>query len=193
MRLVETIRIIKEARLKILSLSDLKKLLGIEKDNTAYKTAEKLIADKFLLRLKKGLYASTLNPPEIFEIANALCLPSYISLESALNHYGILSQFPYSITSVSPKKSNKIAVEEKEYEYTQLSRKLYWGFRREGQIIIASPEKALLDMIYMAAKGIRKVEFDELDYSAVNKKIFYKMCRKIKYRPFLNMLKRIKL
>lgn len=193
MRLVEIIKILKETKVKILSLSDLKKLLDIENDNTAYKIAEKLIGEKFLLRIKKGTYISTFNSPEDFELANALYVPSYISFESALSYYGILSQFPYSTTSVSPKKTKKITVEGKEYSYTQISRKLYWGFRREGQIIIASQEKALLDMLYITAKGRRKVELDELDYSSINKKDFYKMCQKIKYQPFLNKLKEIRL
>ena len=193
MRLVEIIKILKETKVKILSLSDLKKLLDIENDNTAYKIAEKLIGEKFLLRIKKGTYISTFNSPEDFELANALYVPSYISFESALSYYGILSQFPYSTTSVSPKKTKKITVEGKEYSYTQISRKLYWGFRREGQIIIASQEKALLDMLYITAKGRRKVELDELDYSSINKKDFYKMCQKVKYRPFLNKLKEIRL
>lgn len=193
MRLVETIKIIKESRLKIISLSDLRKLLGVNNDITAYKTAEKLVSDKFLLRIKKGLYSSTFNPPENFEIANALYVPSYISLESALNYYGILSQFPYSITSISPKKSKKITIDEKEYEYTQISNKLFWGFMREGNVIIASPEKALVDMLYISAKGMRRIAFDELDYSPVNKANFYKMCKKVNYRPFLNKLKEIKL
>jgi hypothetical protein len=103
----------------------------------------------------------------------------------------VLPQFPYSVTSVSPKKSKKVLIDEKEFEYVQISHKLYWGFRREGQTLIASPEKALLDMIYIASKGLRRIEFEELDYSAVNKKDFHKMCQKIDYLPFLNKLKEI--
>ncbi|MDO9228214.1 MAG: hypothetical protein Q7U03_01490 [Syntrophales bacterium] len=82
---MDIIKIIKKSGVKIVSLSDLRKLLDIEKDNTSYKIAEKLVAEKFLLRLKKGVYLSTFNPPDSFEIANAIYTPSYISLESALN------------------------------------------------------------------------------------------------------------
>ena len=191
MRIVDIIKIIRKSGVKIVSLPDLGKLLDIEKDNTSYKIAEKLVAEKFLLRLKKGVYLSSFNPPDSFEIANAMYTPSYISLESALNYYGILPQFPYSVTSVSPKKSKKILIDETEFEYVQISHKLYWGFRREVQTIIASPEKALLDMIYIASKGLRRIEFEELDYSVVNKSDFHKMCQKIAYRPFLNKLKEL--
>ena len=191
MRIVDIIKIIRKSGVKIVSLSDLRKLLDIEKDNTSYKIAEKLVADKFLLRLKKGVYLSAFNPPDSFEIANAIYTPSYISLESALNYYGILPQFPYSVTSVSPKKSKKLLIDEKEFEYVQISHKLYWDFRREGQMLIASPEKALLDMIYIVSKGLRRLEFEDLDYSPINKADFHKMCQKIEYRPFINKLKEI--
>jgi predicted transcriptional regulator of viral defense system len=191
MRIVDIIKIIKKSGVKIFSLSDLRKLLDIEKDNTSYKIAEKLVAEKFLRRLKKGVYLSAFNPPDSFEIANALYTPSYISLESALNYYGLLPQFPYSVTSVSPKKSKKLLIDEKEFEYVQISNKLYWDFRRDGQTVIASPEKALLDMIYIVSKGLRRVEFEDLDYSPINKRDFHKMCQRIDYRPFLNKLKQI--
>ena len=191
MRIVDIINIIRKSGVRIVSLHDLKKLLDIEKDNTSYKIAEKLIAEKFLLRLKKGVYLSAFNPPGSFEIANAIYTPSYISLESALNYYGILAQFPYSVTSVSPKKSKKLLIDEKEFEYVQISHKLYWDFRREGQALIASPEKALLDMIYIVSKGLRRIEFEDLDYSPINKRAFHKMCQKIAYLPFLNKLKEI--
>ncbi|MBK5102075.1 MAG: hypothetical protein JJE15_13955 [Desulfobacteraceae bacterium] len=188
---MDIIKIIKNSGVKIVSLSDLRKLLDIEKDNTSYKIAEKLVAEKFLLRLKKGVYLSTFNPPDSFEIANAIYTPSYISLESALNYYGILSQFPYSVTSISPKKSKKVLIDEKEFEYVQINHKLYWGFRREGQTLIAAPEKALLDMIYIVSKGLRRIEFEDLDYSPINKRDFHKMCQRIDYLPFLYKLKEI--
>jgi predicted transcriptional regulator of viral defense system len=191
MRIVDIIKIIRKSGVKIVSLSDLRKLLDIEKDNTSYKIAEKLVAEKFLLRLKKGVYLSAFNPPDSFEIANAIYAPSYISLESALNYYGMLLQFPYSVTSVSPKKSKKLLIDEKEFEYVQISHKLYWDFRREGQTLIASPEKALLDMIYIVSKGLRRLEFEDLNYSPNNKMDFHKMCQKIDHRPFLNKLKKI--
>jgi hypothetical protein len=191
MRIVDIIKIIKKSGVKIIALSDLKKLLDIEKDNTSYKIAEKLVAEKLLLRLKKGVYSSIFNPPDSFEIANAIYTPSYISLESALNYYGILLQFPYSVTSVSPKKSKKLLIDEKEFEYVQISSKLYLDFRREGPAVIASPEKALLDMIYIVSKGFRRIEFEDLDYSRINKRDFHKMCKRIDYRPFLNKLKEI--
>lgn len=189
----ELIKKLQKSRVKILNLKDLKKLFGIKKDNTAYKVAEKLIKKEFLLPLKKGIYASTFREPSDFEIANCIYTPSYISLESALNYYGILSQFPYTITSAAAKKTRRFEVKGKEYEYTQISKKLFWGMRKEKEFLIATPEKALLDAIYLAAKGARRFDFKEFDYSKINRSKFRKLSRNIKYLPFQNLLKGIKI
>ena len=103
----------------------------------------------------------------------------------------IFFKIPYSVTSVSPKKSKKVLIDEKEFEYVQITHKLYCGFRREGQTLIAAPEKAILDMIYIVSKGLRRIEFEDLDYSLINKKDFHKMCKRIDYLPFLNKLQEI--
>jgi len=193
MRISEIIKLISDSKIKIFSFVDLKKLLTIREDNTAYKIAEKLIRGKFLKRLKKGVYASNFNFPESFEIANALYLPSYISLESALNHYGILAQFPYTITSITIKKPKKFSIGNQEYEYTQIKPQLYWGFEKRAGWLIAVPEKALLDIIYLSAKGMRRISFDELDLSVINKKRFKQMCQRVNYLPFQAKLKELNL
>ncbi|MBU0574327.1 MAG: hypothetical protein KKH83_07620 [Candidatus Margulisbacteria bacterium] len=191
MQLAEIIRILQRSNLRLLSLGDLKKLLGIKEDNTAYKTAEKLVKQEVLLRLKKGLYASSFSSPHEFEQANYLYSPSYVSLESALNYYGMLSQFPYTITSITPRKSKKIDSRQKEYEFVHCAEGLYWGYEKQNNFLIALPEKALVDEIYLVSKGLRTVSFDELDLSKINQKKFREFCGKIKYLPFNNLVQTI--
>jgi len=189
MKLDKIIKILQRTKIKILSLRDIKKLFEIDSDNTAYKTAESLIKKGILERLKKGLYASTLNFPEDFEVANRLSAPSYVSLETALSFYGILSQFPYPITSITPRKTRRFEVQGKEFEYVHIQTSFFWGYEKQKGFLIASPEKALIDEIYFMAKGWRKIDLTELDLSKLNKKKFKIMAKKIKYRPFQNLLK----
>ena len=132
MFLAEIIKKLQASRLKIFRLSDLKKLLSVREDNTAYKIAEKLIKKDFLLPLKKGLYASAFRPPMEFEIANHLCLPSYVSLESALNFYGILSQFPYTTTSITPKRTRCIEARERIFVRADIQRTVLGDDKRKG-------------------------------------------------------------
>ena len=45
--------------------------------------------------------------------ANYLYQPSYISLDSALSFYGVITGFSYKITSVSTKKTRSLIIDEK--------------------------------------------------------------------------------
>src|SRR3989338_8020184 len=145
------------SRARIVSLQDIKKVLEISSDNTAYKTAERLVKKRILERLRQGLYRFVFADTDDLEIANSLYPPSYISLESALHFYGILPQVPYAITSVTPRKARKLTVVKKEFEYTHLSPRLFFGFEKNKNFLIAKPEKALMDELYLAAKGWRKI------------------------------------
>ena len=193
MGIADNIKKIQKSRLKLFEVQDIKKLLEIKKDNTAYKVISSLIKNEVIIKVRKGLYYTAVKPPADFEIANKIYSPSYVSLESALNIYGILRQFPYSVTSVTFKKPRRFTSSGKVYEYARVDRSLYFGFTKKDVFLIAYPEKALIDAIYLTAKGFRKFNFDELDYSKIDKKKFQRWCAKIKHRPFMNLLKRIKI
>lgn len=45
--------------------------------------------------------------------------------------------------------------------------------------------------VKIVSKGLRRIEFEDLDYSLINKRDFHKMCQRINYRPFFNKLKEI--
>lgn len=193
MRIERVIVRLQKSGMRILTLQDIKKLLEIRFDNTAYKTAERLAKKEVLVRLKKGTYSFAFFPPEDFEIANFLYTPSYVSLESALNFYGILPQFPYTVTSVTPRKTKKFEAAQKEFEFVHIQKGLFFGYRKENGFLIAQPEKALIDEIYFAAKGWRKMDFSELDYSKMNSKRLRQMAEKIEHLPFQRLWKNLKL
>jgi predicted transcriptional regulator of viral defense system len=189
--ITDIIKILQASKLRALTTADLKKLLDISNNNTANITANKLVKNKILLPLKKGLYASILYPPEDFEVANLLYPPSYVSLESALSLYGMLSQFPYVITSVSPKKTKRFLAQDKEYEYIQIKKEYFMGFIKKGPFLIASPEKALVDLLYLASKGLRHIDIKELDLSKINKRELVSSIKTINHLPFQKLCKEL--
>jgi len=138
----------------------------------------------------KGKYQFLLNEVNDFESANYLVNPSYISLESALSFYGILPQFSYTITSVTPLKSKKTHYREKEYEFAHLDKKYFFGFVKKNKFLIASPEKALLDELYFMAKNLRKVHFQDLDLTPISKKRLKILSRQYRFTPLKNLLKK---
>ena len=159
MKIAEIIKALERSEQRIFTLRDLQKLLKIQKDNTTYKTVENLIENEILIRLKKGLYRYAFSLPEDFEIANSLYSPSYISLETSLNFYGILSQFPYTITSITPRKTEHFEINGKKFDYIHIQKDLFFDYRKEKTFLIAYPEKALVDTIYLVAKRWRDIYF----------------------------------
>lgn len=174
----------------LVTSTSLSKVLKIDNKNTVYKIIERLEKNKLIERLVKGKYVLTKSKVSDFEKAGIILSPSYISLESALNFYGILPQFPYTVTSVTTQKSKRYEINGKEYEFTKLSKKIYSDFVKIDNFLISTPEKALIDLIYLASKGLRKIDFSDLDMSIINWEVFNKLRVKVDYVPFQNYLER---
>jgi len=137
----KAIKILHHKKISLFTVSDAKKLFGIENENTLHKLLQRLERAKIIQRITKGKYHFLLRETNDFQIANFLITPSYISLETALSFYGILSQFPYTITSVTPLKPKKIIYQQKEFQYTHIETKYFFGFEKKDSFLIAFPEK----------------------------------------------------
>ena len=163
--------------LKVFTLQDLSKLLEISVPRSARSVTNRLVEKHILTRIEKNNYILTNSTLSRFGIANFLFSPSYISLETALNYHGILSQFPYEISSVTPKKSTIKQVDGQVFSYAHLQAKLFWGYEKIDDQLIAMPEKALLDQLYLSSKGLRVVHWDEYDLSRINKPLFLRFAK----------------
>ncbi|MBI4838790.1 MAG: hypothetical protein HY806_06540, partial [Nitrospirae bacterium] len=179
MKKIESLLTLQKSKRDIFSLNDLKKLLRIESDNTAYVQANRLTSDGILKRITKGVYCLKDSKPDDFETANFLCKPSDISLESALAFYGILLQAPQTITSVTPKRAKKIHAGNREFTYSHLNQKYYSGYIREQGFIISTPEKALIDTIFFAGYGRIVIHPEEWVLNNIDKKRLKKLSEKI--------------
>ena len=89
-----------------------------------------------------------------------------ITLETALNFHGVLSQFPYEIASITTKKTVAKTLNGKAFRYARIKQELFWGYESAHGFLIAQPEKALLDL---QSKGLAIVHTDELDMSKLDK------------------------
>lgn len=168
-----------ESEFKLIDSKTLKQLLEIENERTFFRIIEDFVKSKVLVNLEKDKYYITGKKIDTFEIANYLYQPSYVSLESSLNYWGVLSQFPFEVTSVTLKKGIIKKSEEKIYSYSHISSKYFGMYVKKNNILIATPEKALFDIFYLASKGIKSVNVDEYDLKNINKKIFLKICKQL--------------
>lgn len=189
----KAIKILHQKKVVFFDVVDAKKIFKTRKEKTLYELLQRLEKSGVINRIKKGKYHFSLRDYNDFELANFLVNPSYVSLESALSFYGILPQFPYTITSVTPLKSKKIIYQEKEYEFNHLEKKYYFGFIKKERFLIATPEKALLDELYFVAKKLREIQLSDLDLSLIDKKKFRNLLLKYKFLPLHRLVKKLKI
>jgi predicted transcriptional regulator of viral defense system len=85
------------------------KELGL-KDKTIDVYISRFLKSKDIFKLKRGLYITTVffdkNKGEFsyrFYLANILRTPSYVSMWSALDHYGLVTEAVYGVNSITPK------------------------------------------------------------------------------------------
>lgn len=177
----------------LFTLKTLTDILEIKKESTVFSVIKKLLQAEVLIKLERNKYLLKGDKVNDFALANFLYQPSYISFESALNFYGILSQFPYEISSATPKKTVGKNFQNKAFIYTHIKRDLFWGYDKKEDFIIAFPEKALLDQLYLAAKGYKKINLDEYDLSKINITRLKNYLKKYpKTRQFKIAIKKIK-
>ena len=106
------------------------------------------------------------------DLVNVLRPKSYISLESAMVDKGITSQSPSVLTCVTPGYPQSFRTKSVRIVYRKISPDLYWGYEekatRYNKYLIAEPEKALLDWIYLIRQEGHPTPFDELQLQFLN-------------------------
>jgi predicted transcriptional regulator of viral defense system len=115
-----------------------------------------------LCQLRRGLY--TLAPPfqkvkpHPFVVANHMMCSSYVSLQSALGHYGLIPDVVPMTTSVTTGRPNQWQTPLGVYTFRHIKTELFSGYRLidlggNQQAFVAAPEKALLDLVHLQPGG----------------------------------------
>lgn len=167
-----------QSKLELFSIKTLRDLTGEMPEATFFSMLKRLTARNVLRKLERDKYLLCGAQIHDFRVANFLYEPSYVSLEAALNFHGVLSQFPYEISSVTPKKPVVKTADGKAFRYARIKKSLFWGYESAHGFLIAQPEKALLDLLYLSSKGLAIVHMDEMDMSRLNGKRLKAYARK---------------
>ena len=126
-----------------------------------------------LIRVKKGLYifgdTIALQPYSKEVLANLIYGPSAISLTYALSYYGVIPERVDTITSITNNRSRFFATCIGEFKYYYLNPQKYAvgivlnSTLTTQQFLIATPEKALCDQIYIVDKDYPLNNNDDLE------------------------------
>ena len=159
-----------------LTLSSLQALFNLTRESTRT-TASRLVKKGILRRIGRDLYAVAGRKHSIFSLANALFQPSVISLETALNYWGIIVQVPQINFSVALG-SNQIIVDNTEFVYRRIAASLFhFGQKKIDDFYIAEPEKAFLDSLYMQSKGLQELLPEDVDMGKLDDDLVNFYCR----------------
>ena len=120
-----------------------------------------------IYQLRRGLYC--LAPPfqkvkpHPFLVANRLLPASYVSLQPALAYYGMIPEHVPVTTSVTTSRPAHWETPLGIFDFRHIQVDFFYGYRlvdlgEKQRAFIASPEKALLDLVYLEPGG------DTLDY-----------------------------
>ena len=127
-----------------------------------------------IVQVKKGLYL--FNPderkatPSRFALAASLYSPSYVSMETALNLYGLIPERAADVTSVTTKKTTAFENEFGRFVYQHLKPQSFRGFILQKDeaglpFFIAQPEKAVVDFFYFNLRRYKKAAPDIFTHS----------------------------
>ena len=135
----------------VFNVQSLRMLTECEDSQKLTKSLHYYVKEGKIRNPRRGIYTkATYNEREM---ACSLFRPAYISLEYVLQRAGVVFQYDDTITCVSY--LNRIAeVDEKIYQFRIINPELWIGMEgidQNDNILIATPERAFLDMVYLSA------------------------------------------
>lgn len=144
----------------------------------------------YLEKVRNGFYrltsAKIIGDANLFYIANRIYSPSYVSLQSALRWYDFIPEGVFTITSVTTKKTKSFETPEGNFSFKSLRKELFFGYQLEKvgnhYFKIASPEKAILDYLYLNS---HLSSFDDLYELRLN---VWELKKKLKMKELENFL-----
>lgn len=156
----------------VFSFNDLKQLFSTGNTKSLKQTIYKWRNGGKIIRLKGGLYELVYpkrsDIPDLY-IANRMYQPSYVSLETVLSMHSIIPEIAMQTTSITTKTTRTYNNTYGSFIYRTVKREYFTGYyidsNRDFSILIAEPEKAIVDYLYL--NKCKKI--DRLNYKAFEK------------------------
>lgn len=158
---------------KFFTTQDVQQVLDIQADSARVLCA-RYAKKKIFLRLKRDLYVFKevflhLDRTDLFHLSALIQENTYLSFTSALAYHGVLPGLPHLTEAVSFTRSLEKQVGHLTWKYHKLPKKLFFGYHKEKTLILASPEKALLDLLYLYSLGryyvdLKRINLERIDF-----------------------------
>ena len=135
----------------VFNVQSLRMLTECEDSQKLTKSLHYYVKEGKIRNPRRGIYTKASFDEK--EMACSLFRPAYVSLEYVLQRSGIVFQYDDTVTCVSY--LNRIVeIGDKAYQFRIINPELWIGMdgiEQQDNILIATPERAFLDMIYLSA------------------------------------------
>ena len=152
MRLTAALAEIKKSRQAVLTTADVMGLLDLDKSH-ASKLLSRLADSGHVVRVKRGLWVLA-GELDLLVLPRYLTapFPSYVSLQSALYYHGMISQIPSVTYCVSPARTRSYSTPLGTFSIHHVAPSFFFGYEDVGHkgVVMAVPEKALIDFLYLS-------------------------------------------
>lgn len=136
----------------------------------------------------------------LFEIANRIYKPSYVSLQSALSFYQFIPESVFGVTSISTRRTYGFHTIFGDFRYRTVKPDNFWGYEifpyEKSVYKMAEPEKAVLDFLYLNTDIKTEADFgtlrfdEEMFYEKINLDRLNIYCRKFAQNTLADRLDR---
>jgi len=151
MLLIDALQKLKALDLPTLRTDEVAGVLNINRDH-ASQILRRLTQAGEMMKLKRSVwgFVERLEPFMLPELLTAP-LPSYISLHTALYFHGLISQIPDITYAVSIARTRRFRTQLGDVSIHHIQPDFFTGYTiiNEKQIKMATPEKALIDFLYL--------------------------------------------
>lgn len=192
------VRLLQKHELRVFTTFDVITLTGMA-SATVTQSLRRLAARELIVRIKRGVWvsrlATDLNPYEAVPHLRAPW-PAYVSLHSALADYGIVDEVPQVVYAVSAALPKRYRTFLGEFHIHHLPEHLMWGYEirkmGRGGYPVAEPEKAFLDLVYLALTPRSPLELPHKRGRSwkLNGEKLRKYARRFGFQPLTEYMKR---
>lgn len=152
MNQIEALQRLQALATPVVESRDVAALLRVSASN-ATTILRRLAAEGMIVHLSRGRWLVN-GKIDRFALPELILAPyqAYISLQSALFHHGMIEQIPSIIYAVTPARARRLRTPMGTISFHRMPPELFKGFELSSQsdAKIATPEKALFDLLYLA-------------------------------------------
>lgn len=167
------LEVILNSQRSVFNVQTLMMLTGCEDSQKLTKSLHYYVKVGKIRNPRRGIYTKATYDEK--EMACSLFRPAYISLEYVLQRSGVVFQYDDTVTCVSYL-NRTVEIDDKAYRFRIINPELWIGMEdieQQDNILIATPERGFLDMVYLSSGNCYFDNLHPLDRTKVKRLLPY--------------------